>query len=110
MNFARILAAGLLALGLSAGAQNAPTKTYIVQLADAPVSTYDGSIAGLPATRPARGAKIDFTAGHVRAYLNYISRRGASELSRVGAAPVHRYRFAFNGFAAKLTDAQAQAL
>ncbi len=110
MNFARILAAGLLALGLSAGAQNAPTKTYIVQLADAPVSTYDGSIAWLPATRPARGAKIDFAAGHVRAYLNYISRRGASELSRVGAAPVHRYRFAFNGFAAKLTDAQAQAL
>ena len=110
MNFARILAAGLLALGVSAGAQNAPTKTYIVQLADAPVSTYDGSIAGLPATRPARGAKIDFAAGHVRAYLNYISRRGASELSRVGAAPVHRYRFAFNGFAAKLTDAQAQAL
>jgi len=110
MNFARILAAGLLALGVSAGAQNAPTKTYIVQLADAPVSTYDGSIAGLPATRPARGAKIDFAAGHVRAYLNYISRRGATELSRVGAAPVHRYRFAFNGFAAKLTDAQAQAL
>src|SRR5947208_1102053 len=47
MIHARILvAAALLAIGLSVGAQNAPTKTYIVQLADAPVATYDGRGAG----------------------------------------------------------------
>ena len=112
MNFARILfAAALLAIGLSAGAQNAPTKTYIVQLADAPVATYDGSIAGLRATRPAAGTKIDMRAGHVRAYLNYLNSRSSLELARVGSAKVvHRYGFAFNGFAVQLTDAQAQAL
>jgi hypothetical protein len=112
MTFARILvAAWLLALGLSAGAQNAPTKTYIVQLADAPAATYDGSVAGLRATRPAAGAKLDVSSGHVRAYLSYLSGRSARELARVGATRVvHRYGFAFNGFAARLTDAQAQAL
>jgi len=106
-----LFAAALLAIGLSAGAQNAPTKTYIVQLADAPVATYAGGIAGLPATRPAAGSKIDMRAGHVRAYLNYLNSRSSGELARVGAARVvHRYGLAFNGFAAQLTDAQAQAL
>ena len=66
---------------------------------------------GSAATRPARGAKMDIASGHVRAYLNYSRRRSAARAfaSRLGAV-VHRYGFAFNGFAAKLTDAQAQAL
>lgn len=112
MTFARIsLAAGLFALAVSAGAQQAPTKTYIVQLSDAPVATYDGKIAGLAATRPAAGTKINMASGHVRAYLNYLSRKGARELARVGSPTVvHRYGVAFPGFAAQLTQAQAEVL
>ena len=112
MNFARLsLAAGLLALAVSAGAQQAPTKTYIVQLADAPVATYDGKISGLPATRPAAGKKINMASGSVRAYLHYLSRKNARELARVGSPTVvHQYGVAFNGFAANLTQAQAEAL
>ncbi len=112
MTFARLsLAAGLLALAVSAGAQQAPTKTYIVQLSDAPVATYDGKIAGLAATRPAAGTKIDMASGHVRAYLSYLNRRNAREIARVGTANVvHRYGFVFNGFAARMTESQAQAL
>jgi subtilisin family serine protease len=112
MTFARLsLAAGLLALAVSAGAQQAPTKTYIVQLSDAPVATYDGKIAGLAATRPAAGTKINMASGHVRAYLNYLSRKSARELARVGSASVvHHYGVAFPGFAAQMTQAQAEAL
>ena len=112
MTFARLsLAAGLLALAVSAGAQQAPTKTFIVQLSDAPVATYDGKIAGLPATRPIAGTKINMASGHVRAYLNYLSRRSARELARVGSPTVvHHYGLAFNGFAANLTQAQAETL
>lgn len=112
MTFARLsLAAGLLALAVSAGAQQAPTKTYIVQLSDAPVATYNGKIAGLAATRPAAGTKIDMASGHVRAYLSYLNRRNAREIARVGTANVvHRYGFVFNGFAARMTESQAQAL
>jgi len=112
MTFARLsLAAGLLALAVSAGAQQAPTKTFIVQLSDAPVATYDGKIAGLPATRPIAGTKINIASGHVRAYLNYLSRRSARELARVGSPTVvHHYGLAFNGFAANLTQAQAETL
>lgn len=110
-NFTRaVLAAALLVTGLAAHGQ-AATKTYIVQLADAPVATYDGRIAGLARTRPNSGAKIDMASGPVRAYVNYLSRQRAKEIARVGSASVvHRYGFAFNGFAAKLTDAQAMAL
>lgn len=110
--FARIaFAAGFLALATSSGAQQATTKTYIVQLADAPAATYDGQIAGLPATRPAAGTKLDISSGQVRGYMSYLLSRQATALARIGSVPVvQRYGFAFNGFAAKLTDAQAQAL
>lgn len=104
------LAAGLLALATAVGAQ-AQSKTYIVELADAPVATYDGRIAGLPATRPAAGTKLDISSAPVRGYLRYLSGRQATALGRVGSVPVvQRYGFAFNGFAAKLTEAQAEAL
>ena len=112
MTFARLsLAAWLLALAVTAGAQQAPTKTFIVQLSDAPVATYDGKISGLPATRPSAGTKINMASGHVRAYLSYLNRRSANEVARVGRANVvHHYAVAFNGFSARMTDAQAQAL
>ena len=112
MNFDRLsLAAGLLALAMSAGAQQAPPKTFIVQMADAPIATYDGKISGLPATRPVAGTKINITSGHVRAYLGYLNRRSAAEIARIGQTNVvHRYAFAFNGFSARMTDAQAQTL
>ena len=106
------IATGLLTGALSVDAQQAAsTRTYIVQLADAPAATYDGRIAGLSPTRPVAGAKIDSASTPVRAYVRYLNAKASSEIARIGAARVvHRYGYAFNGFAAKLTDAQAQAL
>ncbi len=105
------VAVGLLAMVLSAGAQTLAHKTYIVQLTDAPAATYAGTISGLASTRPATGVKFDATAGGVRAYVNYLRIRQANTLAGIpGAKVLHQYKLAFNGFAARLTDAQAEAL
>ena len=50
------IAAGLLAVAGAVSAQTSGTKTYIVQLADAPAATYTGTVSGLAATRPAPGS------------------------------------------------------
>ncbi len=113
MNPSRLmLAAALATLGFAASAQNAALKTYIVQLSDAPAATYSGGVAGLAATAPATtGARINPSATHVRAYLNYLDVKRNGALAQVGnVAVLHRYNITFNGFAARLTAAQAQSL
>ena len=108
---ATAVAVGLLAMVFTAGAQTLPRKTYIVQLTDAPAATYAGNISGLASTRPATGVKFDATATGVRTYVNYLDIRQANTLASVpGVKPLHQYKLAFNGFAARLTDAQAKAL
>ncbi|CAG1017393.1 Minor extracellular protease vpr [Burkholderiaceae bacterium] len=110
MTFTRIaLALGLAALASHAAAQQ--RQTYIVQLADAPVAAYNGGIAGLPATQPARGAKLNVNASNVRAYINYLESKRTNAAATVNAAAiVHRYNIAFNGFSAKLTADEARKL
>ena len=112
MTFPRFaLAAGLLAVAVAAGAQTAPRKTYIVQMADAPAATYSGNISGLAATRPAPGAKLSANAPSVRAYVRHLDIQRSSVLARVPATTVlHRYNLTFNGFAAQLTEAEAMTL
>jgi subtilisin family serine protease len=104
-------AAALLATALGAGAQTEVRKGYIVQLADPPAASYDGSVSGLPATRPATGSKLDVRATHVQNYLRYLDGRASTVLASVPAARVyHRYGVAINGFAAALTDKELVAL
>lgn len=112
MTFLRAaLGAGLLAYAGLSGAQVAKQKTYIVQLDAAPAASYAGTVSGLAATRPAPGAKLDVAAPNVRAYLSYLDQRRSAVLARAGAVkPLQQYSVAFNGFAAKMSDAQAQAL
>jgi subtilisin family serine protease len=85
-------------------------RAYIVQLADQPVASYNGDIAGLPATRPASG-KLDVTAADVQAYMAYLDQKQASVQATVASAPIlHQYNTVFNGFAALLTDDEVRAL
>ncbi|HJV60233.1 MAG TPA: S8 family peptidase, partial [Albitalea sp.] len=105
------LGLGLVALAFSAGAQQAARQTYIVQLADAPVASYAGTLPGYAATKPAAGAKLDVNASNVRAYIHYLDVQRSNALAQVaGANIVHRYSVAFNGFAAKLTPAEVKLL
>lgn len=106
-----ILAAALVLATGAASAQQAVRKPYVVQLADAPAATYSGTVQGYAATRPAIGQKFDARSSSVQAYRNYLAGRQASVLSTLGNVPVtQRYSVAFNGFAARLTDAEVARL
>jgi subtilisin family serine protease len=93
-------------------ARTAPSnRIYIVQMTDLPVATYTGGIAGQPATKPARGQKIDPNDPTVIGYAAYLDSRHEQARTRVGGGrKIYDYRYSFNGFAAELTEAQADAL
>ena len=86
-------------------------RTYIVQLAAAPLATYSGTVRGLAATRSSTGARLNLNSSAARAYAGYLDSQRSAVLSRVGAVNVlHTYDTTFSGFAAQMTDAQAALL
>ena len=87
-------------------------KLYIVQLIEDPAIAYKGGVAGIPATKPGKGQKIDPNNPTVARYVGYLAGRHDTMLARVGASnrKVYSYGYAFNGFAAELTDVQAAQL
>jgi len=89
---------------------SASNRIYIVRMADLPVVAYAGGLAGLPATRPARGQKINPNSAAVSNYAGYLDGRHSQAVATVGGRKVYDYRYSFNGFAAELTEAQAEAL
>jgi subtilisin family serine protease len=102
-----------IAVGLSAGVAGATGGTpaadgvYIVRLTEQPVVAYEGGIAGLPATKPAKGTKIDPTAPAVVGYAGHLDSRHDAVLARTGGQKLYDYRYAFNGFSARMTPGQA---
>src|SRR5215207_1871205 len=106
------LVAGLATIAQPAGAAPAqPSATYLVQLTDAPAAGYTGGVAGYAGTKPAAGSKIDAKATAVARYRGYLTTRQDSVLRQVGSAtPLARYSVTFNGFAARLTAADAAKL
>ena len=88
------------------------TRTYIVQLAEPPAVTYGGKPGGLDATRPAHGQRFDPNSSHVRQYTRKLTDDHDRLLQSIGAYAdkLYSYRYAFNGFAARLTSIQAQKL
>jgi hypothetical protein len=83
---------------------------YIVRMSENPVVAYEGGIAGYQATKPRKGTKINPNDPKVVRYAAYLDSRHDQALARVGGSKAYSYRYAFNGFAAKLTPAQAQRL
>ena len=83
---------------------------YIVRLADFPAVAYDGGIPGYAATKPKKGAKIDPRDNKVARYASYLDSKHDAAVAGVGGRKVYGYRYAFNGFAAELTDGQAELL
>src|SRR3954454_14681957 len=88
--------------------------TYIVQLKAAPLASYTGGTQGIPGTSPqVTGRKLKVDSANGLDYRSYLASRQKRVLDRVpGATPdvVHSYRFAFSGFSAEMTNAQADAL
>ena len=88
-----------------------PNGIYIIQMADDPVVTYDGSIKGFMATKPDKGKKIDPESKHVINYARYLDGKHSRALSRVGGREkIYDYHYSFNGFSAKLSNKQANRL
>ncbi len=63
---------------------NKSERIYIVVMAEDPVASYDGGTAGIAATRPAEGEKIDPNAANVKAYRTHLSKRHDAALANVG--------------------------
>jgi len=85
--------------------------TYLVQLVDEPVATYQGAVPGLRATTPAVGGNVDRTNVDVQKYVKHLDTRRNGVLGKVkGAKKLYDYNFTFNGFAAELTGKQASTL
>lgn len=111
MNLSPSIWAAALLLATSAASAQSARQTYIVQLADAPAAGYTGTVQGYAATKPSLGAKYNAGAAGVQAYVGYLNSRQAAVLSTVPAVTtIHRYSVAFNGFSAKLTDAEVATL
>jgi subtilisin family serine protease len=126
----------VLLLGLAAGAPpNAPAVTpvaspgalqlatpvrpvkdaaavYIVALREPGAASYKGQTAGFAATKPQPGRKIDRNAGQVDAYAKHLEQSHDRLLAGLGAnsAKIYSFRYALNGFAARLTAGEASRL
>jgi hypothetical protein len=84
---------------------------YIVQMSDEPVLAYRGGIAGHMATRPtSRRQKIDTNDANVIGYARYLDARHDEAIARAGGRKVYGYRYSFNGFAARLSSSEVEAI
>jgi len=83
---------------------------YIVQMLDEPVVAYEGGIAGLAATAPQEGAKIDPLSATVTNYVRYLVGRHDQALKKAGGQKLYDYTYSYNGFAAKMNAQQAKKM
>jgi subtilisin family serine protease len=110
-----MLTVGVLAGAASAGERgqgkaSSASDVYVVIMEEPPVAGYSGGIAGLPATKPARGHKLDRTDSNVRRYAAHLRSRHGDVAAAVGATRIYDYEYSLNGFAATLSKAQAAKL
>ncbi len=89
------------------------TQLYIVQTAGAPLASYAGGVAGIAATKPAAGTKVDVRSATAKAYREHLKAAHDKVLQGSGInakAKTEDLSVVFNGFAAKLTEPQAAKL
>jgi len=88
---------------------------YIIQFDDPPLAVYRGGLPGLAATNPAaRGeTRLDANSPTSLAYINYLTARQSRLIASIEDTLGHdvqvafRYRYAYNGIAARMTPADA---
>jgi subtilisin family serine protease len=103
------LAVVLFVLPAAGTAGDQATQGYIVQMLAEPVVAYDGGVSGLAATKPAKGEKIDPQSSKVQKYADYLKGQHGKAADKVGGEKYYDYVYSFNGFAAKMTEAEAEA-
>jgi subtilisin family serine protease len=80
---------------------------YIVVMAEKPSATYDGGTAGLPATKPETGKKLDTNKSEVRQYEAHLEQKQAEVAGQQNVKMKRQFTSAVNGFSANLTSDQA---
>jgi subtilisin family serine protease len=78
-----------------------------------PVVAYAGDVAGLQATKPGKGSKVNPNSAHVKKYQKHLEASHNASLAKAGAdveAKVHDYTVALNGYSAFLTEDQVSAI
>lgn len=88
------------------------TRVYVVQMADSPAVAYDGGVRGFAKTAPTQGQRYNSRTSQVQMYTEHLAVQQDALLAKVGATSgkIYSYRHALNGFAARMTDAQAAKL
>ena len=86
------------------------TSIYIVQMKGDPVVAYEGDIRGYKATKPGKGKKLNPNSAHVKKYAAHLEELQDQVIHSADGSKVYSYRYAFNGFAARMTAADAEAL
>ena len=87
-----------------------PDGRYIVLLTEKPAATYEGSTAGLPATKPAKGKKLDANKAEVKKYRAHLEKKQSDVASKQSVKIQRQFSAAVNGFSATLTTDQAVKL
>ena len=85
-------------------------KPYVVVMAADPIVAYDGGTAGIAATKPSAGKKVDrrsLAAQRYGALLRGDHDRSLKQAGVAAAEKLHDYAFSLNGYAAMLTPSQA---
>jgi subtilisin family serine protease len=80
---------------------------YLVTFADEAVASYNGYVAGYPATQPKRGHKLNANSPAVKKWRAYLTGKHDRALAKVGASKIYDYTVANNGVAVKLSAQQA---
>lgn len=88
----------------------AKAGSYVVILAEAPSASYDGSVAGYPATKPSPGKSFDAHAKNVERWESRLAEKQLDFAEKFGITVRSQYATALNGFSAELTGEQVAAL
>ena len=83
---------------------------YIVVLSKAPIASYAGGTANIPATKPKAGQKVQVTSTAARKYASVLTADQNKIAASVGATQKQKYTVSLNGFSATLTSVQATKL
>ncbi|MBT8442979.1 MAG: S8 family serine peptidase, partial [Gammaproteobacteria bacterium] len=85
---------------------------YLVRLREPSASSYAGGRNGLAATRPAPGTRLDRRNADVASYVAWLELSHEQLLAEIGApgSKVYSFGYALNGFAARLSAAEASRL